>query len=298
MRVNGHTVAIPVCGKELATPLANESCRAAGHGLRELSGVTMGRADGMAIRLEPAASGSTSWHYEDVTAAILRAFDPRREAGGTYKVLEAGGGSSSHLPLPPAAQITTIDISPEQIAANDYATEKLLGDLQTFDYGTRRYNLIIAWDVLEHLSDPEAALARFAGILEPGGHLLVVGPQRHTLKGLITRLTPHALHVAFYRYVLGSPNAGKSGHPPFPAHLAPAAEPNRIAAFVESRGLEVDHFVGYESSHVGALAKRGKLFIAFYRTAEWLLATATAGRYRRGMTDFFMIARKPAAESA
>lgn len=258
----------------------------------------MGRADGMAIRLEPASSGPTSWHYEDVTAAILRAFDPRREPGETYKVLEAGGGSSSHLPLPSGAQITTIDISPEQIAANDYATEKLLGDLQTFDYGTRRYNLIIAWDVLEHLADPEAALARFAGILEPGGHLLVVGPQRYTLKGLITRLTPHALHVAFYRYILGSKNAGKPGHPPFPAHLASAAEPTHIAAFVEARGLEIDRFVGYESSHVGALAKRGKLLIGLYRAAEWALVAATAGRYRRGMTDFFLIARRPAAENA
>lgn len=264
----------------------------------EYGDVTMGRADSMAMRLETAANGATSWHYEDVTAAILRTFDPRREPGDSFSVLEAGGGSSSHLPLPAHARITTIDISPEQLEANDYATEKLLGDLQTFDYGTRRYNLIIAWDVLEHLADPEAALARFADILEPGGRLLVVGPQRYTLKGLITRLSPHALHVAFYRYILGSPNAGKAGHPPFPAHLAPAAEPARIAAFAEARGLAIDRFVGYESSHVGALAKRGALLIGLYRAAEWVLAVATVGRYRRGMTDFFMIARKPDAKSA
>ncbi len=298
MTVSGLHALGALCGKELAFPQSMNGAVPAKRGLGEWSDVTMGRADGVAMRLEPANSGHTSWHYEDVTAAILRTFDPRREASESYSVLEAGGGSSSHLPLPAGAKITTIDISPEQLAANDYATERLLGDLQTFDYGTRRYNLIIAWDVLEHLSEPEAALARFADILEPGGRLLVVGPQRYTLKGLITRASPHPLHVAFYRYVLGSPDAGKPGHPPFPAYLAPAAEPNRIAAFIEARGLEIDRFVGYESSHVGALAERGALLIGLYRAAEWLLSIATAGRYRRGMTDFFMIARKPPTKKA
>lgn len=250
-------------------------------------------ADAVAMQIEPMSSGSTAWHYDEVAAAIVSVYDPRREAGSGFRVLEAGGGSASHLPLPADADVTTIDISPEQIAANSYAREKLVGDLQTFDYGTRRYNLIIAWDVLEHLERPEAALERFASILEPGGRLLVVGPQRYTLKGLLTRLSPHALHVAFYRHILGSQNAGKPGHPPFPAHLAPGAEPRTIAAFVAARGLTVDRFVGYESSHVGALSQRGTLLIAAYRSAEWMLNLATFGRYTRGMTDFFLIARKP-----
>lgn len=254
--------------------------------------VAHGRADNPSMQLDAASSGSNSWHYEDVAAAILCAFDPRRDAATRYRVLEAGGGSASHLPLPSDAAITTIDISPEQLAANDYAGEKLLGDLQTFDYGTRRYNLIIAWDVLEHLDRPEAALERFTQILEPGGRLLIVGPQRYTLKGLVTRITPHALHVAFYRYVLGSENAGKPGHPPFPARLAAGAEPRRIAAFVREQGLSIDRFVGYESSHVAALRQLSPFLIAAYRACEWALHLVSFGRYARRMTDFFLIARK------
>lgn len=254
--------------------------------------MAIGCVESAPIRPELVAAGPGAWHYDEVAAAILAAFDPRREAGSGYRVLEAGGGSASHLPLPTDADVTTIDISPEQLEANTYAREKLLGDLQTFDFGRRRYNLVIAWDVLEHLERPQAALERFAEILEPGGRLLVVGPQRYTLKGLVTRLTPHALHVAFYRHFLGSTDAGKPGHPPFPAHLTAGAEPEAIASFVSAKGLTIDRFVGYESSHVGALARRSALLIGAYRAVEWALHLATLGRYTRGMTDFFLIARK------
>lgn len=256
--------------------------------------VGIGQAGSLGAKLERVGSAGTAWHYDEVAAAILATFDPRRQGVTGYRVLEAGGGSASHLPLPSDAAVTTIDISPEQIAANTYASEKLVGDLQTFDYGARRYDLIIAWDVLEHLERPEAALQRFVDILAPGGRLLVVGPQRYTLKGLITRASPHWLHVAFYRYVLGSDNAGLPGHPPFPAHLAPGAEPRHLSTVLETAGLAVDRFVGYESSHIGALANKGPLLIGLYRAAEWILSAVTLGRYERAMTDFFLIARKPA----
>lgn len=252
-----------------------------------------GRVGTLEARLEPIGAGPTDWHYEDVAAAIVEAYDPRREDGRSFRVLEAGGGSASHLPLPEGAEVTTIDISPEQLAANTYARHKLLGDLQTFDFGQRRFNLIIAWDVLEHLETPEAALERFAHILEPGGRLLVVGPQRYTLKGLLTRLTPHALHVAFYRHVLGSENAGTPGHPPFPAHLSEGSEPLRLASYLRDKGLSIDRFVGYESSHVGALGRRSPVLLGAYRLVEWALHIGTFGAYSRQMTDFFLIARKP-----
>lgn len=254
------------------------------------------RAEDVVLQPEPARAGGEGWHYAEVAAAILKVFDPRLEPvtdTRSYRVLEAGGGSASHLPLPATAEVTTIDISPEQLAANSYAAEKLLGDLETFDYGARRYSLIIAWDVLEHLSRPEAALQRFADILEPGGRLVIVGPQRYTLKGLVTRMMPHWVHVAFYRHILGSENAGKPGHAPFPAHLAVGAVPSAIAAFVRRKGLTIERFTGYESSHVAAVGKKSALLLYAYRAAERVLGLATLGRYRRGVTDFFLIAQRP-----
>src|SRR5437016_1029345 len=77
------------------------------------------------------------------------------------RVLEAGGGSTTRVQIPGASYVV-IDISPEQLARNTYADEKLLGDLQTFDYGPARFDVALFWDVLEHLKEPGEALKRAA----------------------------------------------------------------------------------------------------------------------------------------
>jgi SAM-dependent methyltransferase len=230
--------------------------------------------------------------YEEISRAILTHYDPRATSERPFRVLEAGGGSNNWLPLPQDSHITTIDISPEQLAMNTYARERLLGDLQTFDYGPRRFDLIICWDVLEHLERPEDAVARFAAILAPGGRLVIKGPLKRTVKGLMTRWTPHAAHVAFYRHVLQSKTAGQPGFPPFQAFLAYGAAPEELEPLLARYGVQVEAGQTFESAHVTAIAKRSQLLLAAYRGAERLLSMLTFGRYARGVTDFFLIARR------
>jgi SAM-dependent methyltransferase len=196
------------------------------------------------------------------------------------------------LPLPAGAEITTIDISQDQLNMNTYATEKLLGDLQSFDYGARRFDLVVCWDVLEHLERPEAALLRLANVLKPGGRLVLKGPIPRTLKGLVTQFTPHWLHVIFYRRVLGSVQAGFPGHPPFKAHMNRAAGPLDAASLVTAEGLTVDTLRGYESQHVAAIAAKSRWALKAYRATERGLELVTGGRYQGGMTDFFLIAHR------
>lgn len=241
-----------------------------------------------------ALRGPETWGYAETAEAILSHYDPRPSAAKPFRMLEAGGGSDSWLPLPDGAEITTIDISPEQLEMNTYAKEKLLGDLETFDYGTRRFDLIVCWDVLEHLLRPEAAIERLAAALAPGGRLIVKGPLPQSLKGLVTRLSPHALHVQFYRRILGSTTAGQPGHPPFKAHLKAASSPHTIAQALSQRGLSIDTLEGYESGQVSAIAAKGRLAIGLYRIAETALWALTLGRSKRRMTDFYLIARRPA----
>lgn len=55
-------------------------------------------------------------------------------------------------------------------------------DLETWDPGTLReaFDCVICADVLEHLRDPEAVLARLAAVVEPGGAVVVSLPNvRH-----------------------------------------------------------------------------------------------------------------------
>jgi SAM-dependent methyltransferase len=237
--------------------------------------------------------GPEAWGYKQTAAAILAHYDPRRSQAHPFRMLEAGGGSDSWLPLPSRAEITTIDISPEQLEMNTYAKEKLLGDLQTFDYGARTYDLVVCWDVLEHLEHPEAALKRLAGVVAPGGRLIIKGPLPKSLKGLVTRFSPHALHVQFYRRILGSKTAGLPGHPPFKAFLKPASSPDTMAALLMGHGLTIDALEGYESGQVDAIAAKGRIALGLYRLAETALFALTLGRTPRQMTDFYLVARRP-----
>jgi SAM-dependent methyltransferase len=243
--------------------------------------------------LTRASRGPETWGYAETADAILSHYDPRASAARPFRMLEAGGGSDCWLPMPSGAEITTIDISPEQLEMNTYAKEKLLGDLETFDYGDRRFDLIVCWDVLEHLKRPEAALDRLAGVVAPGGRLIVKGPLPQSLKGLATRASPHGLHVQFYRRVLGSKTAGLPGHPPFKAHLRPASSPNTIAQLLMRHGLMVDTLEGYESGQVSAIAAKGRWAIGLYRAVEAMLWALTFGLSKRRMTDFYLIARRP-----
>jgi SAM-dependent methyltransferase len=246
-----------------------------------------------ATRLTRSSRGPATWGQTDMSAAVLAHYDPRRSTALPFRMLEAGGGSSSWVPLPPGAEITTVDISQEQLDRNDYATEKLLGDLETFDYGARRFDLVVCWDVLEHLERPEAAIERLVAILQPGGRLIVKGPLPYSLKGFVTRFSPHWVHVAHYRHILGLKTAGQPGYAPFKAYLKPGSDPHVMADAFRAKGFAVDAIEGYESDQVSAIAAKSKLLLGAYRVAEALLAAATLGRYTRNMTDFFLIVRRP-----
>ncbi len=247
----------------------------------------------------PEEAPPQGWGYDEVGRHVRSQLGlEERAASRPLEVLEAGGGSAGHVPLPRNVRITTIDISPEQIARNTYADEAVVGDLQTFDYGDRTFDLVICWDVMEHLAHPMAALDRFAHILKPGGQILIVGPLPKTLKGLITKYTPHGVHVAFYRHALGSSTAGLPGHAPFPTEHAKGADPRDMSRELQNWGLAIGTFTPFESIHVTRLREFSRILYVGYRAAEWLLSKVTLGRFAHGATDFVLIARNSQAYAA
>jgi SAM-dependent methyltransferase len=245
------------------------------------------------VRLTQGTTYPETWGYADVAAAITRTFDARlAPADQSFDVLEAGGGSDCHLPLPSFARITTIDISADALALNTYAHEKLHGDIQDFDFGPRRYDVIIIWDVLEHVPRPAAALTRLAGALKPSGRIVIVGPVTSAFKSVVARLTPHAVHVAFYKHVLGVREAGQPGWPPFAVEHAHGADAQDVISGLQSAGLTIDVAEGFESVHIAALARKSRIGFMGYRCAEWLVSVVSFGRVTRGMTDFYVVARR------
>ncbi len=152
---------------------------------------------------------------------------------GELAIYEAGGGSTSFLPLNVLrrAHVTVVDIDEDQIRNNDYAQKTILGDIQTYRFAPNSFDLVICYNVIEHVPDVEAALLGFRDALKPNGLILIGAPNPRSLSGVVTKYSPHWFHVWFYRHVRGDKNAGLPGQAPFPTHFHP------LVTLAEPRGL-------------------------------------------------------------
>jgi len=77
------------------------------------------------------------------------------------RILEAGCGSNSAFTFQKNAYIVGIDISERQLQLNTSLDEKHQGDLQHYSFPPNSFDIIICWNVLEHLQHPESVLLIF-----------------------------------------------------------------------------------------------------------------------------------------
>src|SRR5207248_815442 len=169
------------------------------------------------------------------------------------RVLEAGAGATSNIAFPDGSEITGIDMSRQQLDRNSRLAARIVGDLQVHRFEPGSFDLVVCWNVLEHMSDPLAAVERMTEALAPGGILVIASPNLWSIKGLVTRFTPHAFHAWFHRRVLGRPHAGKGDVGPFRTFLSAGMAPRALAAHLIGRGWDVvrlDTFEGNQQFRV------------------------------------------------
>jgi SAM-dependent methyltransferase len=232
---------------------------------------------------------------------VQEALDAVIPNGNGVRVLEAGCGSASMLRLPPDAHIVGIDISQNQLDRNTSLSEKVLGDIQTYPIPEAAFDLIICWDVLEHVEHPDQAIRNLSRGLNDRGLLILAMPNVRSLKGLVTKLTPHRFHIWMHRTVFGLPSAGVEGHGPFPTHMPRSMAPGSLLKLAQQCGLEVVHLSLTESRFQVQLRRHlridGQLWKLFCRG----FGTMTLGRLSLDQTEVGMILRRapyPAPETA
>ena len=227
---------------------------------------------------------------DEILAAANRSVRVNLDAG-TVKVLEAGCGSLSHIDFPMSKHITGIDISREQLERNEDIDVKILGDIQDPQYFQDDFDLIVCWDVLEHVDTPDTAVENFVNALADNGVLVIKVPNLLSSKGLITKLTPHWFHVFVYKYILGKRDAGEPGRAPFPTTLRSTIAPPRLKSSLRERGLEEIYSAEFDALPRNVLERPGLRFV-YYLSAD-LLRLITFGRYGgRDNTDFVCIFKK------
>jgi SAM-dependent methyltransferase len=210
-------------------------------------------------------------------------------------IYEAGGGSTSFLPLDVLrrAEVTVVDIDPEQLRNSDYAQTTVLGDIQTHRFAPDSFDLVICYNVIEHLADVEAALEGFRMSLKRGGLIVIGAPNPSSLSGVVTKYSPHWFHVWFYRHVRGERNAGQPGHPPFPTLFHPLVTPARLEDFADAYGLDVIYHRDYESPRYPEIRITKPWFGALLDAAAAVLNRLIGGNTDVRHGDYHMILRRP-----
>jgi 2-polyprenyl-3-methyl-5-hydroxy-6-metoxy-1,4-benzoquinol methylase len=114
-----------------------------------------------------------NWFYYDTLRAIAR----RYVAPGA-SLLDVGCGTGAMIEATMPARAMGIDVSPEMIEIAKQRNQGhpeyrfVTADITTFRPG-ETVDVVLFFDVIEHVADTKAALASLHELLTPGGHLVI-----------------------------------------------------------------------------------------------------------------------------
>ncbi|MGV7255907.1 class I SAM-dependent methyltransferase [Mycobacterium kansasii] len=168
-----------------------------------------------------------------------------KDLGRPLEILEAGCGLDWPLDLDGVDyRLTGIDLDKDALQSRIQKMgdlhEAIIGDLAApATIPASRYDVIYNSFVLEHIPDAEGALINMLNGLKPGGLLVLRIPDRDSVYGWTARRMPFRLHIAYYRYFVRYPHAGKPGHSPFPTYYAPLISRAGIRDFCNRNGCTI-----------------------------------------------------------
>jgi SAM-dependent methyltransferase len=127
-------------------------------------------------RLVPAASYGELVHAEHVARYLLAA---RLTGGG--RVLDAACGEgygSAMLAAGGAASVVGVDIDPATVehARESYGLDFRVADVAKLPFADGVFDLVVSFETIEHVSEPERALDEMARVLAEDGLLLISTP--------------------------------------------------------------------------------------------------------------------------
>jgi SAM-dependent methyltransferase len=215
--------------------------------------------------------------------------------GRSVRIYEAGGGSISIIPMPSLSNptITVVDIDETQLRNNDYANTKILGDIQTYVFPPNSFDLIVCYNVIEHLPSVDQAIRQFHHALAPGGLLFVGAPNPASFYGIVTKYTPHWFHVWVYRVILRHKNAGKPGQLPFRTVYHPIVYPKALLPFCAQLGLRAIYFNLYIGSNYTSVRQSRPVIGWILNAVVSTMNALTFGRLKLAHGDYHVIFEKP-----
>lgn len=169
----------------------------------------------------------------------------RAVPGSELTILEAGCGQRWPLNLGSIQyNLTGVDQDAEALRIRTEIIKDLhqgiQGDLREIDFPEHSFDVIYSSYVLEHIDGAESVLRNFTRWLKKDGIMIIMIPDPESVKGFITRLSPHWVHIFYYKYIIGEKNAGKPGYAPYPTLYDKILYREKLQQFCAKNGLIID----------------------------------------------------------
>lgn len=214
---------------------------------------------------------------------------------GRLNILEAGCGRRWSIDLDGVEyDLVGIDVDEAALALRNETQGDLslsiIGDLRTAEFEDASFDVIYNAFVLEHIDGAEIVLDNFVRWLTPGGCIILKIPNRDSVKGFFTRVTPFWFHVSYKKYFRGIRNAGKPGFGPYPTAFDKVVSRRGIDRYCRERGLELvgEYYYDYQNS---ALAK--KKSHQMEKSFSSLVEALSIGNLSANHIDMLYVIRKP-----
>jgi SAM-dependent methyltransferase len=203
---------------------------------------------------------------------FVEEFLPRE---GVLKVLAAEAGTGFGV-RPPTYVVGVETLQTERSPRSD-ADEQRVVDLERLELERAQYDVVLCCNVLEHVRRPLSVLPVLHGGLRPGGLVVIMVPNVVSVKGIVTRLTPFAIHRWYYRRVAGR-------HPdndPAPSVHSFSLRPASLRRHAEKGGWKIEYWRVYEGGmqrtlrhRLGFVGWRWRLLVTLTRVLTLGFVTA------------------------
>ena len=112
------------------------------------------------------------------------------------RLLDAGCGRYLRFSreLTPGARVVGVDLEREFDTNNSAPPFAVRGDIAALPFESNVFDMVIARSVVEHLRDPPGVFREFFRILRPGGHVVLITPNKFDYVSLIAAVTPYSFH--------------------------------------------------------------------------------------------------------
>jgi len=230
----------------------------------------------------------------EIPSLLTATVDRYLGEGTPLRVLDAGCGRMWTWDLGARSiHLTGIDIDEDalrlRVQERGDLDDWMVCDLRTVELPKGSFDLVHSAFVLEHISGAEQVLDRMCEALRPGGLMVVKIPDRDSVYGFLTRMTPHRFHVWYKRRIRRKPLAGTAGHGPYPVVYDRVVSLRGITRWADSRGLHVVALYG-DNSHLHFFGRAAPLVDRGMR----LVALASGHRLTARYANLALALQKPA----